>query len=100
MIPQVGERWVHFKGTVYVVRCLARHSEQSKEVMVIYSTAKDPLDCWARPISSWLEWVHDRPLTESIAGSDPRTYSGPRFYPALNQNELLNVADFPMVPPK
>lgn len=72
MIPKVGERWKHFKGDVYLVRGFARHSENTHEMLVIYSQIHGPDEWWARPVESWVAWV-ERSL------EDGTQYSGPRF---------------------
>lgn len=47
----------HYKGNVYVVLCVARHSETLEE-MVVYRDASDDAKVWARPLSMWDEVVN------------------------------------------
>jgi hypothetical protein len=46
----------HFKGHIYEVTAIARHSE-SLEELVIYVSTTDPLDVWARPVSMFSDTV-------------------------------------------
>ena len=55
----------HFKGCVYEVIGVAKHSEDTQE-LVIYKRQKDD-SLWARPIAMWNEHV------------DRDGYVGPRF---------------------
>lgn len=41
----------HFKGSLYLVRGIARHSETEEE-LVVYS-ARETGDLWVRPLSSF-----------------------------------------------
>ncbi len=45
----------HYKGNIYEVLTVARHSETLEE-MVIYRSVTDG-KCWARPLSMWNETV-------------------------------------------
>lgn len=49
-------KYKHFKGTVYEVIAIAKHSETLEE-MVIYRSVKNKNDVWARPASMWFETV-------------------------------------------
>ena len=44
---KTGEKYRHFKGTIYEIIALAKHSE-TKEELVIY---KKDENIWARPVS-------------------------------------------------
>ena len=55
----------HFKGTVYVVVGIARHSE-TEEALVVYHREGFP-DLWVRPVTMWIEFV------------ERDGYRGPRF---------------------
>lgn len=46
----------HYKGYVYKVLCIAKHSE-TLEKMVIYQDVTAPDKIWARPASMWNEDV-------------------------------------------
>ena len=51
-----GQIWRHFKGGVYRVLYLAKHSETGEE-LVIYTKNDSGGTVWARPASMWLETV-------------------------------------------
>ena len=58
-------RYRHFKGAVYVVTGVARHSETEEWFAVYHREGSDEL--WLRPITMWIEQV------------DRDGYLGPRF---------------------
>jgi len=60
--------WRHFKGGVYRVHCVAKHSENPDDWYVVYENAKS--EWFVRPLVMWLEIV-DRPEIP---------YKGPRFF--------------------
>ena len=49
-------KYRHFKGNVYEVVAIAKHSE-TLEDMVVYRSLKNENDVWVRPLSMWLEAV-------------------------------------------
>jgi len=49
-------KYKHFKGNVYELLFIAKHSE-TMEDMVIYRSINDESKIWARPISMWGETV-------------------------------------------
>lgn len=51
-----GQIWRHFKGGVYRVVDLAKHSEMGEE-LVIYTEEFRGETVWARPASMWMETV-------------------------------------------
>ncbi len=53
---KIGGTYRHFKGNLYTVVGIARHSE-TLEDMVIYQSQKDPTPLWVRPLSMWNEEV-------------------------------------------
>ena len=59
-------RYRHFKGNLYEVLGLARHSETMEE-MVVYRALYGEHGLWVRPASMWSETV------------DRDGYHGPRF---------------------
>ena len=59
-------RWRHFKGKVYQVLGMARHSE-TLEQLVVYRALYGDGGLWVRPAAMWLETV------------DWDGYCGPRF---------------------
>ena len=58
MIPTPGSLWRHYKGNVYRVASIARHTE-THEILVTYrpKDAQDAREDWARPLSMWNEIV-------------------------------------------
>lgn len=54
-LPQPGEVYQHYKGGIYKVLGLGRHTE-TEEPVVIYESM-DSGAIWVRPVSSWLEPV-------------------------------------------
>ncbi|MDD4493403.1 MAG: DUF1653 domain-containing protein [Eubacteriales bacterium] len=62
----------HYKGNVYRVICVAKHSE-TLEDMVVYTDVIDGEKNWARPLSMWNEDVtvngESKPRFEFIAAS-------------------------------
>ena len=58
----------HFKGNLYRLLYVAKHSE-TLEDMVVYQAPYSEMGIWVRPAAMWNEWV------------DRDDYHGPRFYP-------------------
>lgn len=58
----------HFKGNLYRLLYVAKHSE-TLEPMVVYQALYGDMDIWVRPASMWNERV------------ERDGYSGPRFFP-------------------
>jgi hypothetical protein len=56
----------HFKGGLYDLLCLARHSETG-EYMAVYRSVSGDGGIWVRPAAMWSEQV------------ERDGYSGPRF---------------------
>ena len=65
MTPKKG-LYRHFKGNMYELVDVARHSE-TLEPMVVYRALYGDHGLWVRPLSMWSEHV------------DRDGYSGPRF---------------------
>ena len=51
---QIGRKYRHFKGNMYEVMCVARHSETG-EAMVVYKALYGEGQVWVRPAGMWLE---------------------------------------------
>lgn len=49
-------RYRHFKGGLYRVEGIAKHSETLEE-MVVYRSETEPEKLWVRPLSMWEETV-------------------------------------------
>lgn len=58
----------HFKGKLYRLLYVAKHSE-TMEDMVVYQALYGERGIWVRPAAMWSEHV------------DREDYHGPRFYP-------------------
>ena len=56
----------HFKGNLYRLLYVAKHSE-TLEPMVVYQALYGEMGIWVRPAAMWNEWV------------DREDYHGPRF---------------------
>ena len=55
---EIGKTYKHYKGNVYKVIALAKHSE-TLEDMVVYSSLDDS-KTWVRPKKMWFETVDDK----------------------------------------
>lgn len=55
-MEQISGIYRHYKGNIYKVLCVAKHSE-TLEDMVIYQDTTDESKIWARPASMWDEIV-------------------------------------------
>ena len=53
----IGKKYRHYKGNLYEVIAIAKHSE-SLEDMIIYKSLKDSAT-WARPKSMWNDIIDD-----------------------------------------
>lgn len=49
-------KYRHFKGGIYELVSLAKHSE-TLEIMVVYRALYGDGDVWVRPLSMWCECV-------------------------------------------
>ena len=49
-------KYRHFKGNIYEVIAIAKHSE-TKEDMVVYQPLEGDQGIWVRPLSMWNEMV-------------------------------------------
>ncbi|MDE6387654.1 MAG: DUF1653 domain-containing protein [Lachnospiraceae bacterium] len=54
--PKPQEMYRHFKGNIYQIRCLARHSE-TRELMVVYQAMYDTFQIYVRPLTMFMEEV-------------------------------------------
>ena len=54
----VGRTYKHYKGNLYKIIALAKHSE-TLEDMIIYQSIKDGA-VWARPMNMWNDEVDDK----------------------------------------
>ncbi|MCM1123068.1 MAG: DUF1653 domain-containing protein [Eubacterium sp.] len=54
--PRPEEMYRHFKGNIYQIRCLAKHSETG-EMMVVYQAMYDTFQIYVRPLDMFMEEV-------------------------------------------
>lgn len=54
--PRSQEMYRHFKGNLYQIRCLAKHSE-TREPMVVYQAMYGTFEIYVRPLSMFMEEV-------------------------------------------
>lgn len=54
--PRPQELYRHFKGNLYQIRCLAKHSE-TREMMVVYQAMYGTFETFVRPLSMFMEEV-------------------------------------------
>lgn len=54
--PRPQEMYRHFKGDIYQIRCLAKHSETG-EMMVVYQAMYDTFQIYVRPLAMFMEEV-------------------------------------------
>lgn len=54
--PRPQEMYRHFKGNIYQIRCLAKHSETG-EMMVVYQAMYDTFQIYVRPLAMFMDEV-------------------------------------------
>jgi len=53
---KIGDKYKHYKGTLYEVIAIAKHSETLEE-LVVYRQISDHSKVWARPLSMFEESI-------------------------------------------
>ena len=53
---KVGDIYKHFKGNVYKIIAIAKHTETEEE-LIIYQQVDQPQKVWARPISMFIDII-------------------------------------------
>ena len=56
----VGKNYKHYKGTIYKIIALAKHSETTEDMIVYQSQSTG--DIWVRPRYMWNEIVKENTL--------------------------------------
>lgn len=54
----VGKTYKHYKGNIYKIIALAKHSETVEDMIVYQSVEKG--DIWTRPMHMWNEIVDEK----------------------------------------
>ena len=54
---EIGKIYRHYKGNLYKIIALAKHSETNEDMIVYQNVEKG--DIWVRPKSMWNETVKD-----------------------------------------
>ena len=52
---KVGKTYKHYKGNIYKIIAIGKHSETEEEMIVYQSTKTN--DIWIRPVKMWNETV-------------------------------------------
>lgn len=63
--PKPQEMYRHFKGNIYQIRCLAKHSETG-EMMVVYQAMYDNFQIYVRPLDMFMEEVDRSKYPDAI----------------------------------
>lgn len=54
-MPKKGEVYKHFKGSLYEVICVARHTETSEDLVVYQPFNNTQQRFWVRPLRMWFK---------------------------------------------
>lgn len=76
ILPQRGQLWRHFKGSIYEIVALARDSEDLSRRLVVYGKPSDD-QIWVRPLAMFMErhdsgvWRFEPIMGGSVIPIDP-----------------------------
>lgn len=65
--PERGECYKHFKGGIYLIDGIARHTETGEMFVIYHRLCGDPR-IWARPLEMFTDMVNGQPRFERIYG--------------------------------
>lgn len=94
-LPVPGTFYRHFKGNIYQVRELAKHSETGED-MVVYQGMYPPFSVWVRPLSMFLDTVdHEKyPECRQQFRFEQVAFSG-KVPGGANEDKIKDKAAFP-----
>lgn len=69
--PREGQVYRHYKGGLYLVEAIVRHSEDLSQ-MVLYRSLSTDGSRWVRPLEMWSEYV-EKARSERFVLVDPKS---------------------------
>ena len=68
--PEIGANYRHYKGNIYQVIAIGKHSETLEELVIykaLYESQNFPYgQIWCRPLQMWQDTVNNKPRFEKI----------------------------------
>ena len=72
--PEIGEIYRHYKGNIYQVIAVGKHSETLEDLVIykaLYSSDEFPYgQMWCRPLTIWQETINGKPRFEKIESKE------------------------------